>query len=89
MENIDFAFTAFGKLEHAQLVLLLLAALSWFGGGHYLREKHKTRLKCEDIEYNDNLRLELINCKEWAILALHLAFTFGLLISAIVVGNSS
>ena len=37
MENIDFAFTAFGKLEHSQLVLLLLAALSWFGGGHYLR----------------------------------------------------
>jgi hypothetical protein len=89
MENVELILTALGKLEPLQAALLLIAALSWFGGGNYLQQKHRARLESEGVEYSANLRLELITSKEWVIFVLHLAFTFSLLISAIMVTNAS
>jgi hypothetical protein len=89
MENIELALTALGKLESLQVALLLLCALSWFGGGYYLRKKHRVRLESEGFEYSPNFRLELITGKEWLIFILHLVFTLGLGITALAVGNAS
>lgn len=81
----------FGQMPTEQLVLLVLVAIIWIGGGNLLFHRHNLRLGKKwwqalnplDSPFKD------FNFREWLILGVLVVISLGLLVAVISLGQPS